>query len=101
MYAGGLTGPFGPSRRACREWAPAVERAKGTLFAAAAAPPGESPVPQCKSCGEDADELITVKLDGRKQRICESCADQANVEQTIREDSEAVVQNMMGFRGRR
>jgi hypothetical protein len=58
-------------------------------------------VPQCKSCGEDADELVTVKLDGRKKLLCESCVEQANEQQAIREDSEAVVQNMMGFRGRR
>jgi len=58
-------------------------------------------VPQCKSCGEDADELVTVKVDGKKQRLCESCADAANEQETIAKDSEAVVQNMMGFKGRR
>ncbi len=56
---------------------------------------------QCKSCGEDADELVTVTVDGKKKRVCESCADAENEQQTIREDSEAVVQNMMGFKGRR
>jgi hypothetical protein len=58
-------------------------------------------VPRCKSCGEDADELVTVNLAGKKQRLCEGCADQANEQQTILEDSEAAVQSMMGFRGRR
>lgn len=56
---------------------------------------------QCKSCGEDANELVTVKIDGKKQRLCESCADQASEQEAIKEDSEAVVQNMMGFKGRR
>jgi len=58
-------------------------------------------VAQCKSCGEDADELVQVKVDGKKQRVCENCADQAKEQAAILEDSEAVVQNMMGFRGRR
>lgn len=58
-------------------------------------------MPQCKSCGEDADELVTVKVDGKKQRLCESCADAVTEQETIAKDSEAVVQNMMGFKGRR
>ena len=58
-------------------------------------------MPQCKSCGEDADELVQVEVDGRKRRLCESCADQAKERQSILEDSEAAVQTMMGFRGRR
>ena len=58
-------------------------------------------MPQCKSCGEDADELVTVKVAAKKQRLCENCAEQHNEQQTILEDSEAAVQNMMGFRGRR
>ena len=58
-------------------------------------------MPQCKSCGEDADELVSVKVNGKTKRICESCAEQAIAEDAIRQDSEAVVQNMMGFKGRR
>jgi ribosome-binding protein aMBF1 (putative translation factor) len=58
-------------------------------------------VPQCKSCGEEADELVQVEINGRKKRLCESCAEQANEQQSILEASEAAVQNMMGFRGRR
>jgi ribosome-binding protein aMBF1 (putative translation factor) len=58
-------------------------------------------VPQCKSCGEEADELVQVEVNGRKKRVCESCAEQANEQQSIAEESEAVVQNMMGFKGRR
>jgi ribosome-binding protein aMBF1 (putative translation factor) len=71
------------------------------VFAAAAAFYGERRVPQCKSCGEDADELVQVEVNGRKKRVCESCAEQANEQETIAQESEAVVQNMMGFKGRR
>jgi ribosome-binding protein aMBF1 (putative translation factor) len=58
-------------------------------------------VAECKSCGEEADELVTVKLNGKNKRVCESCAEQANADEAIKEESEAVVQNMMGFKGRR
>ena len=56
---------------------------------------------QCKSCGEDVDELTTVTVNGKKKRLCESCADQAKAEDAIAEESEAVVQKMMDFKGRR
>jgi hypothetical protein len=55
----------------------------------------------CKSCGEEADELVTVSVNGKNKRLCESCAEQVNEQEAIKEDSEAVVQNMMGFKGRR
>jgi ribosome-binding protein aMBF1 (putative translation factor) len=58
-------------------------------------------VPLCKSCGENADELVVVKVDGRRRRVCEECAEQAGEEEAIAEASEAAVQRMMGFRGRR
>ncbi|MEO8182862.1 MAG: hypothetical protein ABI895_28855 [Deltaproteobacteria bacterium] len=56
---------------------------------------------QCKSCGEDADELITVTVDGKKRRLCESCADESNAQEAVKVESEAVVQKMMDFKGRR
>jgi protein-arginine kinase activator protein McsA len=55
----------------------------------------------CKSCGEEAEELVTVNVNGKNKRLCESCAEQLNEEEAIKEASEAVVQNMMGFKGRR
>jgi ribosome-binding protein aMBF1 (putative translation factor) len=56
---------------------------------------------QCKSCGEDADELFSVSINGKKKRVCESCADQAREQEAIAVESEAVVQKMMDFKGRR
>lgn len=62
---------------------------------------GEFQLAQCKSCGEEADELFSVTVNGKKKRLCESCADQAKAEDAIAEESEAVVQKMMDFKGRR
>jgi ribosome-binding protein aMBF1 (putative translation factor) len=58
-------------------------------------------MPICKGCENEVDELKTVKVDGKKKKLCEDCADRAAEAGAIAEESEAVVQNMMGFKGRR
>lgn len=55
----------------------------------------------CKECGNEADELKIVKVDGKKKKLCEDCADRVAEQGAIAEASEAVVQGMMGFKGRR
>jgi ribosome-binding protein aMBF1 (putative translation factor) len=58
-------------------------------------------MPVCKECGDEADELVSVKVEGRRRKLCEDCADEAREQAEIAEESEAVVQGMMGFKGRR
>jgi ribosome-binding protein aMBF1 (putative translation factor) len=58
-------------------------------------------MPTCKQCGDDADALVTVKVDGKAKKMCEDCADRAREQGEIAEASESAVQNMMGFKGRR
>jgi ribosome-binding protein aMBF1 (putative translation factor) len=58
-------------------------------------------MPVCKGCGEEVDELVSVKVDGKAKKLCESCADEANEADNIAQESESAVQNMMGFKGRR
>jgi protein-arginine kinase activator protein McsA len=58
-------------------------------------------VPTCKACGDEASELVTVKQGGKSRKICEDCADRAREEGEVAEQSESVVQQMMGFKGRR
>lgn len=58
-------------------------------------------MPTCKSCGEEVDELVSVKVAGKTKKLCEDCADRATEEEAVAEASESVVQNMMGFKGRR
>jgi hypothetical protein len=64
-------------------------------------PPLASVVPICKLCQQDADELVTVTVNGKRKRACEDCAERLHEEQEIAEQSESVVQQMMGFKGRR
>jgi ribosome-binding protein aMBF1 (putative translation factor) len=55
----------------------------------------------CKGCGEDSDELQSVKVSGKTKKLCEACADLAREQDQLAEASESAVQNMMGFKGRR
>jgi len=58
-------------------------------------------MPTCKQCNNDVDELKSVKVAGKTKKMCEDCADRVTEEGAVAEESEAVVQNMMGFKGRR
>lgn len=58
-------------------------------------------MPVCKVCGEEVDELVSMKIDGRLKKVCEECAEEFEQDAQIAEESEAAVQQMMGFKGRR
>ncbi len=58
-------------------------------------------MPVCKGCGEAVDEVQAVKIDGKTKKLCEECSELAAQDQEILEQSEAAVQGMMGFTGRR
>jgi hypothetical protein len=55
----------------------------------------------CKRCGDEADELVGVKVGKKTLKLREDRADRAREEAEVAEQSEAVVQQMMGFKGRR
>jgi protein-arginine kinase activator protein McsA len=55
----------------------------------------------CKECDNEVDELKLVKVDGKKKKMCEDCAERVAEQGAIAEESESVVQGMMGFKGRR
>ena len=58
-------------------------------------------MPDCKECENEVDALVTVKVSGKSKKMCEDCADRIRETAEIAEQSESVVQNMMGFKGRR
>jgi ribosome-binding protein aMBF1 (putative translation factor) len=58
-------------------------------------------MPTCRACDEEVDSLVSVKVDGKVNKLCEDCADRARESEEIAEQSEAAVQQMMGFKGRR
>ena len=58
-------------------------------------------MPECKECGDEVDALVSVRVGGKSRKLCEDCADRAREQAEVAEESEAVVQQMMGFKGRR
>ncbi|HPH68898.1 MAG TPA: hypothetical protein PLF40_24255 [Kofleriaceae bacterium] len=58
-------------------------------------------MPICKECQDEAPKLVSVKVDGKVRKLCADCADRAREGAEIAEDSERVMQGMMGFKGRR
>jgi hypothetical protein len=58
-------------------------------------------MPVCKSCGDEVDEVLAIKVDGKVKKLCESCADEIAEKEEVAKQSESVVQQMMGFKGRR
>jgi ribosome-binding protein aMBF1 (putative translation factor) len=58
-------------------------------------------MPICKQCGDEVDELVTAQLDGKTKKVCPDCAELAEEQSAVAQESEAVVQNMMGYKGRR
>ena len=57
-------------------------------------------MPMCRECRDDVDELFKVKVGRKTHKLCEDCADRLREELEIAEASEAVIQDMMGFKGR-
>ncbi len=52
-------------------------------------------------CGDEVDELVVVRVDGKKKKMCEECAEEASHDEQMAEEAESAVQQMMGFKGRR
>lgn len=58
-------------------------------------------MPTCKACSDEVETLVAVKANGKTVKVCEECADRMREEGEIAEASEAVMQGMMGYKGRR
>ena len=58
-------------------------------------------MPECRECGDEVEKLVSAKVDGKAKKMCEDCAERAREQAAIAEESESVVQQMMGFKGRR
>lgn len=55
----------------------------------------------CKGCGEEVDELVRVEVGGKAKKLCSDCAERAEEEAAVGQESEAVVQRMMEYKGKR
>lgn len=55
----------------------------------------------CRECQDEVDRLVKVKVGRRTIKVCQDCAERMREEPEIQEESEAVMQDMMGYKGRR
>lgn len=53
----------------------------------------------CQDCGEETDELMTVKVGKTKLRLCEECAELRREEDSILEEAEGAMRDMMEYKG--
>ncbi|MFZ9888467.1 MAG: hypothetical protein ACO3JL_13280 [Myxococcota bacterium] len=56
---------------------------------------------RCKECGEDVDELVSVKVDGRSRKVCDDCRQQLSDDEEVATAAESTMQSMMEYKGRR
>ncbi len=48
-------------------------------------------MPVCRDCGDEVDEVVRVRVDGKRRALCEDCADRLREQQEIAEESESVI----------
>lgn len=58
-------------------------------------------MPVCRKCKDEVDEVVAVKVSGKRWKVCADCAELLEEEAAIAEESESVIQGMMGYKGRR
>ncbi len=58
-------------------------------------------MPTCRECEDEVDELVKVKVGKKTVKVCEDCADRMRDEALVAEESESVIQGMMGYKGKR
>ncbi|MDP7037846.1 MAG: hypothetical protein QGI45_01705 [Myxococcota bacterium] len=54
----------------------------------------------CQECGDEVDELVSVRFEGKRLRLCEECAEIKQEEMAIAEEAESAMQGMMEYKGR-
>jgi ribosome-binding protein aMBF1 (putative translation factor) len=55
---------------------------------------------ECKLCGEEVDELVAVKVEGRKRKACAECAERLEQEGEIADGALGAMRDMMGYKGK-
>ncbi|MCG8553700.1 MAG: hypothetical protein MJD61_00205 [Proteobacteria bacterium] len=54
---------------------------------------------KCKSCGESVEELVVVRVEGRRRKVCEDCAEQLAEQDDIAEEATNAMRGMMEYKG--
>jgi ribosome-binding protein aMBF1 (putative translation factor) len=56
---------------------------------------------ECKECGNEVDRLVSAKIEGKKKKVCEDCAERARQQDEVAEEAEGAVRGMMEYKGKR
>jgi len=54
----------------------------------------------CQDCGDEADEVVVMKVGRKKLKLCEECAEVRQEQLDIAAEAEGVMQDMMEYKGR-
>lgn len=54
---------------------------------------------KCGHCGEEADETYSVKVRGRKKKVCEDCMEDLEAQSEVEAEAESAVRDMMEYKG--
>ena len=56
---------------------------------------------RCRECGEDVDELVAVKVDGKTKKVCEDCVDEIEAQGEVEDAAFDAMRGMMEYKGKR
>ncbi len=54
---------------------------------------------KCGHCGEQVDETISMKVRGRRKKVCEDCAEDIEAQNELDSEAESAVRDMMEYKG--
>lgn len=55
---------------------------------------------ECQECGEESDELVKVKVEGKLRKLCPDCHERWEEAREIEEEAGRAMRNMMEYKGR-
>ena len=56
-------------------------------------------MPKCQQCGEQADEVFAISVEGRRRKLCEECHEEAQEQAEIAAEAQGVMRNLMEYKG--
>ena len=56
---------------------------------------------QCQLCGEEVEELVSVKAGKKRARACDDCAEKLREDAEIADEATTAMQGMMEYKGGR
>ena len=55
---------------------------------------------ECQECGEESDELVRVKVEGKSRKLCPECHEVFVEQQEIAAEAGAAMRGMMEYKGK-